>query len=60
MAAEVLVEYDYSAGGLMDSSHRYVSRVRARSGVLANFRLSLVGGVWRIAVIETIRQGHPA
>jgi hypothetical protein len=58
-AAEVLVEYDYSTGGLQASDGQIVSRVQARKNVEANFRLVRSHGRWLIATIEMIREGSP-
>jgi hypothetical protein len=59
-AAEVLVEYDYSSGGLQASDGHFVTRIAGRKHVEANFRLVLSRGRWLIATIETIREGTPA
>jgi hypothetical protein len=58
--AEVLVDYDYSAGGLRDEAGAWVSRIRARKNVEANFRLEWHASNWRIWQIETVRDGTPA
>jgi hypothetical protein len=59
-AAEVLVQYDYTAGGLRADDGHFVSRIQGRRGVEANFRLLLSLGRWRIAEIDTIHDGKPA
>lgn len=60
VVADVLVEYGYTDGGLVDASGRYVSRESARRNVEADFRLVLVNGQWRIDIIENIRPGTSA
>ena len=59
-AAEVLVEYNYSDGGLTARDGHYISRVAGRKHVEANFRLRLVNGRWVIAEIDSIHEGTAA
>jgi hypothetical protein len=56
--ADVLVQYDYSAGGIKDSAGRVVTRTNGRSGVLISFRLVRTNGRWRIAAVTVLKAGN--
>jgi hypothetical protein len=57
--ADVLVEYRYTDGGLVDASGHFVAHEKAHTGVESDFRLVRVGGQWLIDIIESIRAGTP-
>ena len=59
-AADVLVDYDSTVSGLRDAHGRVLHRDPAMKDMSADFRLVRVGGVWRIDIVEIIRDGHPA
>jgi hypothetical protein len=53
-AVQVLVSYDASAGGLVDSRGHHVTTSRPRRGVKRLFSLQLVSGQWLIASIGAV------
>jgi hypothetical protein len=59
-AADVLVDYDSTASGLRDSKGHVLHRDPPMKGMSADFRLVRVDGVWRIDIVQIIRDGRPA
>ena len=55
--ADALVQYDYSDGGIRDSSGRILSRSQGRRGALLSFRLVRSGSGWVISSVVVLRQG---
>lgn len=59
-SADVLVAYDYTAGGIADSSGRMIKRSAGRRAVNVDFRLLKRSGAWLIDRIEVVSNGQPA
>jgi hypothetical protein len=57
-AAEVLVDYDYTATGIARSDGSVVSKSPARIGATLDVRLERVKGVWLIDALIYVRKGH--
>ena len=52
-SVDVLVEYNASAGGLVDGSGHHVTTAPAKDGIKRLFRLREIGGRWLIVEIDT-------
>jgi len=58
-AADALVAYTYTAGGIADESGRIIRRSAGRSGVDVDFRLVRRSDRWLIDRIEVVSNGRP-
>ena len=58
-AAEVLVTYDSTAGGLMEDDGAIVTRAPGRVGITENFVLRAVAGRWVIVNLVAVDRGQP-
>lgn len=54
---EVLLTYDSTPGGLIDSNGRYIERVSAVTGTTLNFYVVARNGGWVIRQVITIHEG---
>lgn len=54
---EVLVEYDYSDGGIRTDSGEVIERVAGRTGALLDFEVSWRGTDWLITQVVVVREG---
>jgi hypothetical protein len=57
---DVLVVYDYTPGGIADSSGRLVKRSGGRRGVNLDFRLLKSSRSWLIDRIDIVSEGRPS
>ena len=59
-AADALVEYDYTAGGIRDLHGREITHSAGRRGVLMSLRFRRTNSGWLIADAVVLREGTPA